>query len=100
MIARKLIPLLTSVPAAVLLASCSVVSDEPQPSPVADLIASADYAPEIPDATGYFASDSDLPFHAPDFTQISESDYLPAFDQGMEIQTAEVQAIILSLIHI
>ncbi|MEL6485833.1 MAG: M3 family metallopeptidase [Pseudomonadota bacterium] len=44
--------------------------------------------------TGYFATDSDLPFLAPDFTRISEDDYLPAFEQGMAIHKAEVQAII------
>lgn len=44
--------------------------------------------------TGYFASNSSLPFMAPDFTAISEDDYIPAFNQGMEIHAAEIQAII------
>ncbi|MDY7097007.1 MAG: M3 family metallopeptidase [Pseudomonadota bacterium] len=48
----------------------------------------------IPQGTGYFASDSTLPFLAPDFTKISEADYAPAFEQGMAIHQAEVQAII------
>lgn len=48
----------------------------------------------IPQGAGYFAQDSDLPFLAPDFTRISEDDYIPAFEQGMAIQQAEVQAII------
>lgn len=51
-------------------------------------------AAAIPAGTGYFAADSTLPFHAPDFTKISEDDYIPAFEQGMAIQQAEVQAII------
>ena len=51
-------------------------------------------APAIPQGTGYFASDSTLPFLAPDFTKISEDDYVPAMEQGMAIQKAEVQAII------
>lgn len=51
-------------------------------------------APAIPQGTGYFASDSDLPFLAPDFTKISEDDYIPAFEQGMAIQKAEVAAIV------
>lgn len=51
-------------------------------------------AAAIPTGTGYFAANSTLPFHAPDFTQISEDDYIPAFEQGMAIQQAEVQAII------
>ncbi|MEM9311672.1 MAG: M3 family metallopeptidase [Pseudomonadota bacterium] len=45
-------------------------------------------------ATSYFASESALPFKAPDFTQFSEDDYMPAFEQGMVIQNAEIQAII------
>ncbi len=42
----------------------------------------------------YFAQESTLPFKAPDFTKIAEEDYMPAFEQGMAIQKAEVQAII------
>jgi peptidyl-dipeptidase Dcp len=56
--------------------------------------ADATYAPEIPTGTGIFASDSALPFLAPDFATISEDDYIPAFEQGMTIQAAEVKAII------
>ena len=55
---------------------------------------SAEASSAIPTGTGYFASDSDLPFLAPDFTKITEDDYLPAFEQGMAIHKAEVQAII------
>ncbi|QWC55896.1 dipeptidyl carboxypeptidase II [Erythrobacter sp. 3-20A1M] len=55
----------------------------------AEVMAGAD----IPEGTGYFASDSTLPFQAPDFRQISEDDYVPAFEQGMAIHQAEVDAI-------
>ena len=48
----------------------------------------------IPQGSGYFASESTLPFHAPDFDAISEDDYMPAFEQGMEIQRAEVASIV------
>jgi len=48
----------------------------------------------VPQGSGYFAADSDLPFLAPDFTKISEDDYIPAFEQGMAIEKAEVAAII------
>ena len=48
----------------------SQVASAPAPEPVA-----------IPQGTGYFAKDSDLPFLAPDFTKISEDDYIPAFEQ-------------------
>ncbi len=51
-------------------------------------------ATAIPVGTGYFASDSELPFLTPDFSRISEDDYVPAFEQGMAIQAAEVQAIV------
>ena len=50
-------------------------------------------SPAIPEGTGYFAQESPLPFHAPDFTKIAEADYMPAFEQGMAIQAAEVAAI-------
>ncbi|MEM1196141.1 MAG: M3 family metallopeptidase [Pseudomonadota bacterium] len=42
----------------------------------------------------YFSKDSQLPFKAPDFTQFSEDDYTPAFEQGMALQKTEVQTII------
>lgn len=51
-------------------------------------------AAAIPQGTGYFASESTLPFKAPDFTRISQDDYIPAFEQGMSLQQAEIQAII------
>jgi peptidyl-dipeptidase Dcp len=47
----------------------------------------------IPQGSGYFAADSTLPFLAPDFTKVSEDDYIPAFSEGMAIHRAEVQAI-------
>ena len=40
-----------------------------------------------------FASASTLPFHAPRFDLIKDSDYQPAFDQGMRIQLREVAKI-------
>ncbi|WP_349512432.1 M3 family metallopeptidase [Erythrobacter sp. NFXS35] len=56
--------------------------------------AAAAQATAIPQGTGYFAADSTLPFLAPDFTKISEDDYVPAFRQGMAIHKAEVAQII------
>nr|WP_137678072.1 M3 family metallopeptidase [Parerythrobacter lutipelagi] len=47
----------------------------------------------IPEATGYFAQASDLPMQAPDFTKVSDDDYLPAFEQSMAIHSAEIEAI-------
>ncbi|MCB5424173.1 M3 family metallopeptidase [Altererythrobacter sp. CC-YST694] len=50
-------------------------------------------ATAIPRATGYFAQQSTLPFHAPDFTKIRDEDYRSALEQGMKIYLAEVEAI-------
>lgn len=77
--------------AALGLAGCATVPADRMASTEAAPPAPA--APAIPEATGYFAADSALPFHAPDFTKISEADYVPAFEQGMAIQRAEVAAI-------
>ncbi|MEM7679223.1 MAG: M3 family metallopeptidase, partial [Myxococcota bacterium] len=93
----KLAPIFASVSAIALTAGCSSYNQGADvtstPDPIADA-SNQDYSPEIPKGTGYFASDSTLPFLAPDFTRISEDDYVPAFEQGMAIQKAEVQAII------
>ena len=59
--------------------------------PIAD--AAVDAGISIPKGTGYFASDSDLPFQAPNFDAISEDDYIPAFEQAMRIHKAEIEAI-------
>ncbi|MEZ5683164.1 MAG: hypothetical protein R3E03_02810 [Novosphingobium sp.] len=53
----------------------------------------APYAPVIPKGTGIFAEASSLPFQAPDFSKIKDSDYEPAIEQGIAIQLAEVDAI-------
>ncbi len=63
------------------------------PSPLAAETPVGVPAAAIPQGTGYFADLSTLPFQAPDFSRIQDSDYLPAIEQGMAIQQAEVQAI-------
>ncbi len=40
-----------------------------------------------------FAEPSNLPLHAPPFDRIKDSDYQPAFDEGMKQQLAEIDAI-------
>lgn len=40
-----------------------------------------------------FAEPSTLPLQAPDFDKIKDADYLPAFDEGMRQQLAEVKII-------
>ena len=48
----------------------------------------------IPQATGVFAQESTLPFQTVDFASIQDSDYVPAFEQAMAIQRAEIAAIV------
>ena len=83
--------LMATTAASALLAGCATTATDTMDTGMADTEVS-DTA--IPQGTGYFASDSTLPFKAPDFTKISEDDYIPAFEQGMAIQKAEVQAIV------
>ena len=92
--AKKLAHILTTVSAAALISACSPYSEGTDMNVSASDADVADAAPAIPEGTGYFASDSTLPFLAPDFNAFTEADYMPAFEQGMAIQKAEVQAII------
>ena len=79
---------------ALALAGCAVSTAEPAAAPAASAAPEpAPYAPVIPKGTGIFAEPSALPFQAPDFTKIKESDYEPAIEQGMAILLAEVDAI-------
>jgi len=50
-------------------------------------------ASAIPAATSPFAQLSDLPFHAPDFTAIEDSEYQAAIEQAIAIELAEIAAI-------
>ncbi|QZD86073.1 M3 family metallopeptidase [Qipengyuania psychrotolerans] len=80
--------ILATTAAAALLGACSTI-----PAGDIETMADADVAVAVPEGTGYFAADSNLPFLAPDFTKIAEDDYLPAYEQAMAIHTAEVAAI-------
>ena len=90
---RKLSLILSSVSTVALLGGCTTTSQGADMDSIA-AIDSQQTDVAIPEGTGYFAFDSSLPFMAPDFREISEDDYVPAFEQGMAIQTAEVQSII------
>jgi len=46
-----------------------------------------------PQGSSYFESESSLPFHAPDFSRVKETDYQPAIEKGIAVQLAEVEAI-------
>ncbi len=45
-------------------------------------------------AAGPFAQPSPLPFHAPQFDKIKDADYLPAIEEGMRQQAAEIFNIV------
>jgi peptidyl-dipeptidase Dcp len=44
-------------------------------------------------STNPFAKESTLPFHAPPFNEIKDSDYQPAIEEGMAEDLAEIEAI-------
>ncbi len=73
---------------ALVLAGCATIQDSAMETAAEETVTVA-----IPEATGYFAQDSALPFLAPDFTSISDDDYKPAFEQAMAINAAEIEAI-------
>lgn len=74
--------LVSSLALAALLPACASVPGEP-------MSASA----PAPQASRIFAAASTLPFQAPDFAAISDSDYEPAIEQGIAIRLAEIEAI-------
>ena len=53
----------------------------------------ADTAMSVEQAVAYFANDSTLPFHAPDFDRIPAEVYEPAFDKAMAIHSLEIERI-------
>ena len=59
-------------------------------SNTADSVTTTDHL----EGANYFDLESSLPFKAPDFSKISEDDYLPAFKTAMAIQKGEIQRII------
>lgn len=95
---RILVPILSSACAAALLVPTAAQAEGKAMTAAAPAKSKKPVAgkpaPSAPAATGPFAAASTLPFQAPDFTKIKETDYLPAFEQGMAIHRAEVDAII------
>lgn len=86
--------ILATTAVAFALAGCSTMQEnEVQSATDTPPAAAAETAAEVPEATGYFAQPSSLPFHAPDFTKIQDSDFKPAFEQAMAIHNAEIEAI-------
>ena len=73
-----------------LLASAALMVTSPAlaAAPAKKAMASASFS-----RTNPFASRSSLPFQAPDFSRIKDSDYLPAIMAGMAQQKREIDAI-------
>ena len=87
-------PRLFAVAAAVaLLTACTTMDTE---TAMAQAEAADTALPAIREATGIFARPSTLPFEAPDFDAIEDSDYLPALEQGIAIKRAEMRRIALN----
>jgi peptidyl-dipeptidase Dcp len=61
-------------------------------------VATVNYSPQTTSAfslaaTNPFFSESTLPYHAPPFDKIKDTDYAPAIEEGMKDQLAEVEKI-------
>jgi len=50
--------------------------------------------PTAAEVSAYFQQDSDLPFHAPDFTRLSDEAYKPAIEEAMALHAQEIDAIV------
>ncbi|UGB38324.1 peptidyl-dipeptidase Dcp [Frateuria soli] len=74
------------------LAACSQSSNDNQSTPAPAASASTASAGTTAQANPFFAA-STLPFQAPPFDKIQESDYQPAIEEGMRQHLAEVEKI-------
>jgi peptidyl-dipeptidase Dcp len=95
------IPLLASI-AASLVAACGASSTPPPEPPAAPPVASSPEPPPTAAATAPPATapgpnplvvKSDLYLEAPHFDQIREEHYMPAFEEGMKQESAEMRAV-------
>ena len=77
--------------AVVLASSCSTLTDKPASAKKDKDIAASDITDPLPGNP--FAEKSTLPFEAPPFDKIRDSDFQPAIEEGMRRQIAEVQRI-------
>ncbi len=77
------------IAAGIAITACSTTQTVTTTSPAPSAGVSTTYLP----ASNPFAAPSTLPFQAPNFAAIKESDYRPAFTAGMKQQIDEVTAI-------
>ncbi|TIX50396.1 M3 family metallopeptidase [Alteraurantiacibacter aquimixticola] len=83
------IRLLAGTAAIALLTACTTMDNTAMDLPGT----AANNLPDVPQGTGIFAQPSTLPFHAPDFDAIQDTDYQPAIEQGIAIQLVEIERI-------
>lgn len=84
-------PLLLAAAITLALGACQR-QPTPQGEPAATAAAPAPAEAAKPAENPFFAA-STLPFQAPPFDKIKDADYLPAFEEGMKQQLAEVKKI-------
>ena len=73
---------------ALALSACNTMNVTPMNAP----IASADLPP-VPQATSIFAQESPLPFHAPDFSKMTDAQWQPAIEEAIAIKRVEIDRI-------
>ncbi|MWV28369.1 M3 family metallopeptidase [Aurantiacibacter rhizosphaerae] len=88
---RKSTLLATTMIAA--LASACTTMEDGEMTTTAQLPDTAEYNPEIPEATSVFAELSPLYMHAPQFDQIQDSKWQGIIEEAIAIQLAEMEAI-------
>lgn len=87
-------PIVLAAAITVALAACSDKEQNPVTSSIATISESAESASIAAEVSvNPFMSVSSLPFQAPDFDKITDDDYLPAFETGMQQQLQEIAQI-------
>ncbi len=89
---KPTLPLALGIALALTVSGCSESTStevaESAPQPTAEVAETTN-----PDMANPFFAASDLYMHYPPFDQIKNSDYVPAFERGMEEQLAEIEVI-------
>ncbi len=84
--------LLASTMIAALASGCTTTSGAEMDA-TTSLPGTAEYDPEIPEATSIFAELSPLPFHAPQFDQVADDEWQGIIEEAIAIYRAEIDAI-------
>ena len=93
MIKRHYLVLLSIAIATLSLAACSGPTSKEDPNPTAEAAPEAAHPQEEAMADNPLLVKSTLPYGAPPFDLIKDEHYLPAFEEGMKLHLAEIDAI-------